>query len=137
MQDSIEAHIQASLKTAQVPDGGPFPAYPSGKIWDEASGKTSSEKKFYHNVISGDDFAAWPYHVAIIAPVIHYCMAVWKLMRIQQPWDRAQSQFWASTRQKRWQFSSGLHGLRPCGKSLCQVRVKRQNKGHYSCGACR
>ena len=27
MRDSIEAHIQASLKTAQDPDGGPFPAY--------------------------------------------------------------------------------------------------------------
>ena len=35
MQDSIEAHIQASLKTAQDPDGGLFPAYPSGKSWDE------------------------------------------------------------------------------------------------------
>ena len=51
MQDSIEAHIQASLKTAQDPDEG---AYPSGKSWDEASGKTGSRKKFYHNVISGE-----------------------------------------------------------------------------------
>ena len=58
MQDSIEAHIQASLKTAQDPDGGWFPAYPSGKSWDEASGKTGSGKKFYHNIISGADFVA-------------------------------------------------------------------------------
>ena len=35
----------------------PFPAYPSGKFRDEASGKTGSGKKFYHNVISGADFA--------------------------------------------------------------------------------
>ena len=33
------------------PDGGPFPAYPSGKTWDEASGKTGSGKKFFHNII--------------------------------------------------------------------------------------
>ena len=45
-------------------DGGPFPAYPSGKSWDEASGKTGSGKVFYHNVMSGADFAAQPYYVA-------------------------------------------------------------------------
>ena len=66
MWESIEALIQASLKTAQDLDGGPFPAYPSGKSWDEASGKTGSVKKFYHNVISGADFAAQPYCVAIV-----------------------------------------------------------------------
>ena len=53
MEESIEAHYQASWKTAQDPDGGPFSACPSGKSWDEASGKTGSGKKFYHNVISG------------------------------------------------------------------------------------
>jgi len=74
MEESIEAHYQASLKMAKDPDGGPYPAYPSGKSWDEASGKTGSGKKFYHNVISGADFAAQPYYVAIITPVIHYCM---------------------------------------------------------------
>ena len=74
MPGSIEALCQASLRTAKDPDGGPYPAYPSGKSWDEASGKTSSGKKFYHNVISGADFAAQPYCVAIITPVIHYCM---------------------------------------------------------------
>ena len=57
MEESIEAHYQASWKTAQDPDGGPFPAYPSGKSWDEASVKTGSGKKFYHNVISGADLA--------------------------------------------------------------------------------
>jgi hypothetical protein len=33
------------------PDGGPFPAYPSGKTWEEPSGKTGSGKKFFHNII--------------------------------------------------------------------------------------
>ena len=40
MEESIAAHYHPSLKTAQDPDGGPFPAYPSGKSRDEISGKT-------------------------------------------------------------------------------------------------
>ena len=47
MEKSIEAHYQASLETAKDPDGGPFPAYPSGKSWDEASGKTGSGKGLF------------------------------------------------------------------------------------------
>merc|ERR1719453_1310563 len=56
------------------PDGGSWPAYPSGKSWDEPSGKTGSGKKFYHNVIPGSAVATEPFYVAIITPVIHYCM---------------------------------------------------------------
>ena len=40
--------------------------YPSGKSWDEVPGKMSSGKKFFHNAISGADFAAQPYYVAIV-----------------------------------------------------------------------
>merc|ERR1712019_318372 len=69
-----EQHYQASLKQASDPEGGPFPAYPSGKTWDEPSGKTGSGKKFFHNVIPGDKVATEPFYVAIITPVIHYCM---------------------------------------------------------------
>jgi len=69
-----EEHYQASKKTEKDPDGGSYPAYPSGKSWDEASGKTGSGKKFYHNVIDGSKVAAEPFYVAIITPVIHYCM---------------------------------------------------------------
>merc|ERR1712003_493793 len=61
-----EQHYQASLKQASDPEGGPFPAYPSGK--------TGSGKKFFHNVIPGDKVATEPFYVAIITPVIHYCM---------------------------------------------------------------
>ena len=46
--DSMEAHYQASLKTARNPNGEPYPAFTSDKSWNEASGKTGSEKKFYH-----------------------------------------------------------------------------------------
>merc|ERR1712070_1230908 len=72
--DSIQQHYEASQKTEKDPDGGPFPAYPSGKSWDAASGPTGSGKKFYHNVISGTQFPKEQYYVAIITPVIHYCM---------------------------------------------------------------
>ena len=65
----MEANFQASLKTAKDPVGGPVPAYPRGKWLDEASGKTGSGKKFYHNVLSGDEFVAQPYSVAVITPV--------------------------------------------------------------------
>merc|ERR1740127_450388 len=51
--DAHNAHYEAAQKTAKDPDGGPWPAYPSGKSWDEASGKTGSGKKFYHNVLEG------------------------------------------------------------------------------------
>merc|ERR1712146_545136 len=56
------------------PDGGSYPAYPSGKSWDEPSGKTGSGKKFYHNIIDGSAVKTQPFYVAIITPVIHYCM---------------------------------------------------------------
>merc|ERR1712072_638433 len=56
------------------PDGGSWPAYPSGKSWDAASGPTGSGKKFYHNVIDGAAVANQEFYVAIITPVIHYCM---------------------------------------------------------------
>ena len=62
--DLIKAHDQASTKTTRDPNGEPYPAFSSGKSWNEASGKTGSEKKFYHNVSSGRDFAAQPYCVA-------------------------------------------------------------------------
>merc|ERR1711957_138655 len=72
--DTHDQHYQASQKTAKDPDGGSYPAYPSGKSWDEASGPTGSGKKFYHNVIQGSKVASEEFYVAIITPVIHYCM---------------------------------------------------------------
>merc|ERR1711937_707352 len=72
--DEHEAHYEASQKAAKDPDGGSWPAYPSGKSWDAASGPTGSGKKFYHNVIQGSEVAKQESYVAIITPVIHYCM---------------------------------------------------------------
>merc|ERR1712070_203600 len=74
LEESHEQHYQAAKKTEKDPDGGSWPAYPSGKSWDEASGPTGSGKKFYHNIIPGSKVKSEPYYVAIITPVIHYCM---------------------------------------------------------------
>merc|ERR1719160_512695 len=74
LEAAHEAHYQASQNAAKNPEGGAWPAYPSGKSWDEPSGKTGSGKKFYHNVIDGSQVATQQFYVAIITPVIHYCM---------------------------------------------------------------
>merc|ERR1719386_474130 len=74
LEATHEAHFQSAKKTEKDPDGGSWPAYPSGKSWDEASGKTGSGKKFYHNIIPGSAVKSEPFYVAIITPVIHYCM---------------------------------------------------------------
>jgi len=72
--DSHDQHYNAAKKTEKDPDGGSWPAYPSGKSWDAASGPTGSGKKFYHNIIPGSAVKTEPFYVAIITPVIHYCM---------------------------------------------------------------
>jgi len=74
LEVTTEEHYQAAKKMEKDPDGGPWPAYPSGKTWDEASGKTGSGKKFFHNIIPGSAVKSEPFYVAIITPVIHYCM---------------------------------------------------------------
>merc|ERR1711972_233820 len=74
LEATHQAHYDAAKKTEKDPDGGSWPAYPSGKSWDEASGKTGSGKKFYHNTIPGSSVKTQEFYVAIITPVIHYCM---------------------------------------------------------------
>jgi len=69
-----DKHFEAAAKQEKDPEGGPWPAYPSGKTWDEASGKTGSGKKFYHNQIPGSKVKTESFYVAMITPVIHYCM---------------------------------------------------------------
>merc|ERR1712161_145338 len=74
LEQTHNDHFEAAKKTEKDPDGGSYPAYPSGKSWDAASGKTGSGKKYYHNFISGSAVKTEPFYVAIITPVIHYCM---------------------------------------------------------------
>ena len=49
------------MKSSQEkdPEGGPYPAYPSGKTWDEPSGKTGVGKKFFHNILDGSKVRIW------------------------------------------------------------------------------
>merc|ERR1712084_208809 len=74
LEEEHEKHYESAKKTEKDPDGGSWPAYPSGKSWDEPSGKTGSGKKFFHNIISGSEVKTQEFYVAIITPVIHYCM---------------------------------------------------------------
>merc|ERR1712023_505968 len=74
LEETHQQHYEASQKAAKDPEGGSWPAYPSGKSWDAASGPTGSGKKFFHNIIPGSQVASKPFYVAIITPVIHYCM---------------------------------------------------------------
>jgi len=74
LEATHQAHYEAATKQEKDPDGGSYPAYPSGKSWDTASGKTGSGKKFFHNVIPGSAVKTEQFFVAIITPVIHYCM---------------------------------------------------------------
>jgi len=74
IEDEHQKHFEAGKKMEKDPDGGNWPAYPSGKCWDEASGKTGSGKKFYANLLEGSKVGKEPFYVAIITPVIHYCM---------------------------------------------------------------
>merc|ERR1712039_1062912 len=74
LEEEHEKHFQSAKKQEKDPDGGSWPAYPSGKTWDEPSGKTGSGKKFFHNIIPGSEVATQTFYVAIITPVIHYCM---------------------------------------------------------------
>merc|ERR1712072_688118 len=74
LEETTDAHYAAAQKQAADPEGGPWPAYPSGKSWDEPSGKTGCGKKFFDNLITGSQFADQEFYVAIVTPVIHYCM---------------------------------------------------------------
>merc|ERR1739848_147562 len=57
-------------KQEKDPVNGPFEAYGGGKSWDKWG------KKFYHNLpLSTED----AFHVAVVTPVIHYCMGGLKI----------------------------------------------------------
>jgi len=134
--DSHEQHYQASQKTAKDPDGGSYPAYPSGKSWDEPSGKTGSGKKFYHNVIPGSQVATEPFYVAIITPVIHYCMGGLEIdakSRVLKPAGVIEGLYAAG------ELAGGVHGNnRLGGNSLldCVVfgRVSARDCAQYMLG---
>ena len=113
-EDSIEAHYQGSQKTD--PDGGPYPASPSGESWEEASGKTGSGEKFYHKVLSGAHFAPQPFFVT---PVIHYCMGGLEI----------DEQFWVRILSQSAEVAGGVRDNRLGGNSLLDYVVSGRVEG--------
>ena len=63
--ETFAAHTATAKKVAAEPDQGAFDAYPSGKTHDAYGKKFFTNAEFAMNDV---------YHVAIVTPVIHYCM---------------------------------------------------------------
>lgn len=70
IDQTFKTYNELADKQEKDPDGGPYDAYGGGKSWD------SWGKKFYHNLPMKVDDA---FHVAIVTPVIHYCMGGLKI----------------------------------------------------------
>merc|ERR1711975_157980 len=130
--DTHEQHYQAAKKAAKDPDGGQWPAYPSGKSWDARSGPTGSGKKFYHNIIPGSAVASEPFYVAIITPVIHYCMgglAIDADSRVLDAKNKAIPGLYAAG-----EVAGGVHGNnRLGGNSLLDCVVFGRVSGRHCC----
>ena len=100
MEESIEAGCQASLKMAQnqLEDCSQRitavsrMTKPLARL---AQGRNSATESFREPIPQHSPPMSQP------SPESKLCMAVWKLMKIQQAWDRIQSQFQDSTQQKK------------------------------------
>merc|ERR1719226_65970 len=70
IEATFKAYGEIADKQAKDPENGPYEAYGGGKSWDQWG------KKFFHNLPleTSDSF-----HVAIVTPVIHYCMGGLKI----------------------------------------------------------
>eukprot|EP00927_Polykrikos_kofoidii_P005470 TRINITY_DN1216_c0_g1_i1.p1 TRINITY_DN1216_c0_g1~~TRINITY_DN1216_c0_g1_i1.p1 ORF type:complete len:530 (+),score=95.38 TRINITY_DN1216_c0_g1_i1:79-1590(+) len=70
IEATFTSYNEIAKKQAADPENGPYEAYGGGKSWDTWG------KKFFHNLPleTSDTF-----HVAIVTPVIHYCMGGMKI----------------------------------------------------------
>merc|ERR1711994_1127909 len=70
IEETFKEYNGLAEKQQNDPDNGPYEAYGGGKSWDTWG------KKFFHNLPleTSDSF-----HVAIVTPVIHYCMGGLKI----------------------------------------------------------
>merc|ERR1712217_577326 len=66
----MKSYNEIADKQQKNPDGGPYEAYGGGKSYDTWG------KKFFHNLPLETSDA---FHVAIVTPVIHYCMGGLKI----------------------------------------------------------
>jgi len=70
IEKTFKEYNEIAEKQAKDSENGPFEAYGGGKSWDQWG------KKFFHNLpLEASD----SFHVAIVTPVIHYCMGGMKI----------------------------------------------------------
>jgi len=70
IETTFKSYNEIAAKQEKDPQSGPYDAYGGGKSWDEWG------KKFFHNLPLETTDA---FHVAIVTPVIHYCMGGLKI----------------------------------------------------------
>merc|ERR1719266_1165950 len=70
IESTFKAYNEIADKQDKDPENGPYEAYGGGKSWDTWG------KKFFHNLPLETNDA---FHVAIVTPVIHYCMGGLKI----------------------------------------------------------
>merc|ERR1740123_2792976 len=70
IEATFKSYNEIAEKQATDPENGPYDAYGGGKSWDKWG------KKFFHNLpLDVND----SFHVAVVTPVIHYCMGGMKI----------------------------------------------------------
>jgi succinate dehydrogenase/fumarate reductase flavoprotein subunit len=70
IEATFKDYNEIAEKQAKDPENGPYEAYGGGKSWDKWG------KKFFQNLPLETSDA---FHVAIVTPVIHYCMGGMKI----------------------------------------------------------
>merc|ERR1740121_3619305 len=70
IEATFKSYNEIADKQEKNPDGGPYEAYGGGKSYDTWG------KKFFHNLPLETSDA---FHVAIVTPVIHYCIGGLKI----------------------------------------------------------
>merc|ERR1712039_1146476 len=70
IEETFKSYNEIAQKQEKDPENGPYEAYGGGKSWDTWG------KKFFHNLPLKTDDA---FHIAIVTPVIHYCMGGMKI----------------------------------------------------------
>eukprot|EP00419_Tripos_fusus_P054139 CAMPEP_0172810968 /NCGR_PEP_ID=MMETSP1075-20121228/9129_1 /TAXON_ID=2916 /ORGANISM="Ceratium fusus, Strain PA161109" /LENGTH=990 /DNA_ID=CAMNT_0013650353 /DNA_START=71 /DNA_END=3041 /DNA_ORIENTATION=+ len=73
LQAVCEAHHQAAGDAEADPDDGPHPGFPSGRSYDEPSGRLGCGKMRFPNAIPGAAVKTEQFHVAMVTPAIHHC----------------------------------------------------------------
>jgi len=106
IEDTFGAYNDMAEKQEKDPENGPYDAYGGGKSYD------SWGKKFFHN---GPMEVSDSFHVAIVTPVIHYCMGGLKINEDSEamgPGDQVMQGLYAAG-----EVAGGIHGSNRLGGS--------------------